>query len=780
MSTTLQSTIKIEKEVSELFGKPLKRKEDLRFLSGNCKFVDDIKAPSMLYASVVRSSYAHAKINSIKTDLAQFLSGVRAIYTGRDLSTRVPLMPAPSAAEERRPIARPVLASSVVNYVGEPVCFVVANDRYIAEDAAEMVEIEYSPLEPVVDPEVSIRPEAERIHARLNNNIGYHYVKEGGNIDQAFGEAEKIVKLKTLNQRVAPAPMEPRAVLSSYDAGSDSITVWTSTQSPFEVRSGLADILKMQENKVHIIVPDVGGAFGAKSYLYSEDVLACIASIDLGHPVKWIENRSENLATMFHGRGQIQSIEASVKGDGTVIGIKASIISDSGAYSSPETFGDPEITINMIPGPYALKNFRGELFCVYTNKVSFDAYRGAGRPEATFIIERAIDEIARELGLDPSEVRLKNFIQSQQFPYKSPTGYEYDKGEYEANLRKALEFANYNKWRVVQREERRKTNGRIIGIGMCTFLEISSWAPDFPQSASITVMPSGAIRVISGTLPQGQGHETPFAQIVADELGVDIEKITVTFGDTDKLPWGSSTGGSRSAALGGSAVKMCAQKIRQKMAEIAGKELGGLDPNSLVFRDEKIFQEREPDKSVTFDSVAAISYVPSKLPKDMEATLFAYSVFSPQNWTFPYGTHVCVVEIDRETGTPKILDYAGVDDVGRMINPMIVEGQVHGGVGQGVGQALLEEVVYGNGGELLTSNFMDYQIPNAADTVNVRWTNTFVPTKFNLLGVKGVGENGTVAATPAVVNAVVDALSPYGVRDVEMPIKPEKVWALIK
>lgn len=769
--------IETQQHPVKLVGKPLKRKEDFRLLTGGGIFVDDIKPSRTLHGYVVRSPYASAKINSINLRDALSSPGVLHIYTGEEIHGRASTLPIPSATGNRKPVPRFPLAEGVTRYAGEAVCFVIAESRYQAQDAAEKVEVDYSPLEAVVDPSKAMMDGSPRIHEKSDNNIGNHYIKKSGDIDLAFKSADKIVKIDLGNQRVSPCPMEPRAVIASYETGTEYLTVWMANQQPHANRVAFAEVLHMPENKIRVISPDVGGAFGAKCYLYSEDVLACIASIDLGRPVKWIETRSENLSSMFQGRGQDQFIEVAVKSDGTILGMKVKIVSDSGAYSTPETFGDAETTVNMLPAQYDLKNFFAEVYCVYTNKVPFDAYRGAGRPEATYLIERVLDRIASDLGLDPSEVRLKNFLRPQREGFKSIAGLPYEIGDYETSLKKALETINYYRWRSIQRDERAKKDGRLIGIGMAGYLDISSSSPGSPQTASVNVTPTGKVKVITGTAPNGQGHETPLAQVAADELGIDIDNITVITGDTDMIPWGTQTGGSKSGALGGSAVLLSSRKIRKKMAQIAAKELG-VDPESLVFQDGKIFQRQNDRKSLSFDQVAAMSYDGSKIPDGMEPTLFEYSAFSPKNWTWPYGTHVVVVEVERETSAIKVLDYVSVDDIGVIINPMIVEGQIHGGIAQGIGQALLEGIVYDGSGVLLTNTFLDYMIPQAGDMFPIKWATTFTPTASNPLGAKGVGENSICAATPVIVNAVEDALSNIKIRS--MPLAPDYLQSLMK
>jgi carbon-monoxide dehydrogenase large subunit len=770
---------RIEEKVEGLLGKPLKRKEDPRFITGTSRYVDDIKLPGMLFASVVRSPYGHARINSVDVTAALANPKVRLILTGKEVKKRVETMPVTRPTENRKSVPRPVLAIETVNYQGEAVAFVVAETRYAAEDAAEQVSVDYTSLPAVVDMEKALDDNSVKVHESLQDNIANHYVKSQGDVEGVFKEAEKVVKVSMLNQRVAPSPMESRAVLADFDSGTGILTLWLSTQSPFETKSALADILGMDENKLRVIAPDVGGAFGAKISLYPEDILVSLASIELHRPVKWVETRSETFATMTHGRGQKQIVEAAVKKDGTILGLKAKIIADIGAYPTEEAVAGPEITVDMVPALYDLNCFKVELFCVLTNKVPFDAYRGAGRPEATYLVERTVHRVATELGIDSTEVRLKNFIPKERFPFKTISGLEYDSGDYETNLKKALELSEYNKWRVEQRRARGGNNGRLIGVGISSFVEICSFAPDFPESASLYVSRTGKITVIPGTSPHGQGHETPFAQIVADELGVALDDIVVTYGDTAQLPYGTFTAGSRSAALGGTAVLMCAKKVKEKMAEIAGHILE-VDPSTLSFENGKIFQKHNPnDKSIAFAKVAKTAYIPSRLPKGMEPALYAFSVYAPPDCTYPFGTHVAVVEVERETGLVKILDYVAVDDVGKVLNPMVVEGQAHGGIMQGAGQALLEEVVYDENGQLLTSSFLDYQIPVAGDVLPIRWSRTETPSPLNPLGAKGVGEVGAIACPPAIVNAVEDALSPFGVKVDRMPLTPTYILNLL-
>ncbi len=768
-------------ETKGLLGRPIKRKEDRRYLTGSSQFVDDIRLPEMLHAAVSRSPYPRARIMSLNVERAASEPGVRLVLTGKDLLQRKMTMPVTKPNANRRSVPRPVLALDKINYQGEAIAFVVADSRNIAEDSAELIKIDYESLKPITDPSRSLEKDSPRIHDTLESNVVNHYGKSSGEIEKYFKEADRIVRVELVNQRITASPIEPRGIVASYDKGNDHLTIWMGTQCPYEIRNTLADLLGLDEMKVRVIAPDIGGGFGAKFAVYPEDILVCFASMKLGRPVKWIESRSENFATMTHARGQKQIIEAAVKNDGKILGIKVKIVSETGAYPTEEAVAEPEITIDMIPAMYDLKCFQGELFCVLTNKVPLDAYRGAGRPEATYLIERTIHRIANELGLDQTEIRLRNFVAKEKFPFKTLSGFEYDSGDYETNFKKALEFADYNKWRLEQRRLRAdKKRGTLLGIGITSYVEICSFGPDFPETASLLVNQSGKVKLISGTSPHGQGHETPFAQIVADELGIEIDHIVVQYNDTAILPYGTFTAGSRSAALGGTAVLMCARKVKQKMAEIAAHDLG-VSPFSLTFENSKIFQdENENTKSLLFKDVANIAYQPTKLPKGMEPTLFAYSAYAPSNYTFPFGTHIAIVDVEIETGKVRIIDYLAVDDCGKILNSMIVEGQAHGGILQGAGQALLESVRYDENGQLLTSSFLDYQIPLAEDTLPIRWFRTETPSPVNPLGVKGIGEAGAIACPPTIVNAVEDALLPLGVKLEAMPLTPQYLRALIQ
>lgn len=753
MSTQVFSKRPAESDlVSTLVGRPLKRKEDYRILTGRTSFIADVRLPQMLHAAVLRSPYAHAIIRMLDTSRAKEMPGVKLALTAGDISGTRPLWTLESEAGR---IERPVLAGEEVTYFGEAVAFVVAETYYQAVDALEEITVEYDPLEAIIDPEEATKDASPKCHAGLKSNVVISDKVEQGNVDDAFSKATKVVRLDLLNQRVAPAPMEPRGCLAYYDEGLGLLNFWISTQGPFQTRSQLSAILGIPENRMRVFAPDVGGAFGAKLSLYSEDVLVSLASMRLKLPVKWIETRSENLSSMTHGRGQLQHVELASNDKGRILGLKVKLIGDVGAYTSEDS-ADATFTTRMAPGQYLIPAYRGEVEIVLTNKAPHDSYRGASRPEATYLIERAVDELAHSLKIDPAELRLRNFIPKEDFPYKTSGGLTYDSGDYSMNLKKALELSNYTRLR--EEQARARELGKLFGIGVSTYVEVCSFGPDFPQTAAISVSETGKITVISGTSPHGQGHETPLAQIVADKLGVDIDDIVVTYGDTAMLPWGTFTAGSRSAALGGSAVLMCAEKIRSKMAKIAAKALD-VSEEDLVFKEGKIYPKRNAAKSLTFAEVSSFAYKPRRLPEGMEPVLYAFSSFAPPSFTFPFGTHIAVVEVDSETGKARIIRYVAVDDCGRVLNPLIVEGQIHGGVVQGLGQAMLEDVVYDKGGQLLSATFTDYQIPQVDDVPALLSFRTETPTMSNPFGLKGVGEAGTIAATPTIANAIRDALS---------------------
>jgi len=757
-----------------ILGSPMRRVEDPRLVTGEGRYLDDVKLADSLYGVFVRAAYAHAKIKGI--DLSSVPGDIALVLTGSDLHN-VKTMPTTGNDSEKTDSPRPILAIDEVNYLGEAIALIVAKDPYTAEDAAELVQVDYEPLEAVEDFEKALEPDAARTHDYLKSNIAYHSKYESGDVDKVFEEADEKIALEIINQRIAPLPMEPRGVVASYDPGSKSLTIWLSTQDPHGVRSQVADILSIPENRVRVIAPDVGGGFGAKAALYPEELAVAYASMTLARPIKWVETRSENLLSMTHARGQKQYIEAAVSRDGLLRGLKIKIVSDCGAYNTSTGWANPSSTMQLAPGQYALTAFRSEVLHVFTNKVPQDSYRGAGRPEANYLIERTINTIARKLKFDPVKLRTSNYVKRDQFPYKTMTGMSYDSGDYERNLLEALKVSEYEKLRTMQRNAR--DGGKLVGIGLASWVDITGTGASAPQTAAISITSTGKATVSIGGEPQGQGHATSAVQIVAQILGMDPADIDVKYGDTNALPFGFVTGGSSGSSGTGSAVFVCAHKVKKKMSQIAASMLD-VDEAELAFQDGKIFASRAPQKSVAFLDVAKTAYRPDKLPKGMESTLFEYTAFAPTDFIFPFGAHVAAVEVDKETGVVKLLKYFAVDDCGKMINPLIVEGQVHGGVLQGIGQALLEQIVYNDSGQLLSATLTDYLVPVAETLPHIETGRTVTPTNRNPLGIKGIGEGPTIAATTAVVNAVEDALAPLGIFVDKMPLAPDYILGLMK
>lgn len=758
-----------------LIGQPLKRVEDPRLLAGAGKFTDDLVLPNMLHAFFVRSVYSHARVTGVRKEEAEKQPGVRLVLTGMDLGPKVPEMPSLAPWQEGKPSHRPVLAFEQVNFVGEAVGVVIAEDLLTAEDAAELFEVDYDPLPAVVDHVKAADSSSPKVHPHLEDNIGYHASVKAGNLKKAFQDADHVIKFEQEFPRLSAVPLEPRAIIASFERASGFMTVWTSTQDPHGVKEDLAGILGFPSNRIRVISADTGGGFGQKGSVFPEQAVVCLASMRTGRPVKWIDTRRDNLMAASHSRGQKQFVEAAVRKDGKILGLKVKIICDGGAYSD-WAFSMPETTIGMGTGVYDIGAYEAEAITTFTNKPPIGAYRGAGRPEAAYLIERTVDIAARRLKLDPVKVRSRNYVPRSKFPYKSAAGNTYDSGNYEANLQRALEVSGYEKLRARQREA--KSKGRLLGIGVATYVEVCGFGPSYPQTASLTVSNEGKVTVTVGSNPHGQGHITAFAQIAADELGIDMGDVVVQHGDTSALPWGTITAGSRSAVVGGTAVLLSARKVRIKMSKIAAKMLG-LKSDKMTFRGGKISPQGSRGKSLSFAQVAAKAYSPKSLPPGMEPTLYEYTAYAPPGNVFPFGTHVALVEVDKETGVVKILKYVAVDDVGKVVNPLIVEGQIHGGVLQGISQALLEQVVYDDSGQLLTSTLSDYLIPTSDNSPQIESYRTETPSPNNPLGVKGVGEAGTIGATPTVVNAVEDALAPFGAEVLRMPLTPEYVRSLI-
>ena len=763
-------------------GKSLKRKEDPRLIQGMSHYVDDLQMAGMHYAVVVRSPHAHARIRSVDTSKAAAAPGVVLVLTGADLKDLIGPVPCAVQLPEMKMAVRPVLAYERVRFVGEGVAVVVATDRYLARDAMDLVEVDYEPLTPVVDPEKALAKGAVVLHESHKDNAALHWELEGGDVKKAFEQADKVIRQRIINQRLIPMAMEPRGVVADYRAGEKQLTVWSSTQIPHLLRTQIAAMLGVQESTVRVITPEVGGAFGSKMNVYAEEALVAHLAMRLGKPVKWIESRRENFLTAIHGRDQIDDVEVAVKRDGTVLGLRCKILADLGAYYQLLTPLIPTMTGLMIAGCYKIPAIRVELTGVLTNKMATDAYRGAGRPEATYLIERVMDLVAAELKKDPVEIRRKNFPQPKEFPYATPTGLIYDSANYQKALNLALKKANYPKLRREQAKLRKQ--GRYVGIGVSTYVEICAMGPSSAmpaggwESATVRIEPTGVVNILTGASPHGQGQETSFAQLGAEVLGLSPDDVNVVHGDTAIVPYGIGTFGSRGTAVGGTAVYKSLLKLREKLAAIAAHLLNE-DASNLAFAGKRI-TVRGSEKSVAFGEAVGAAYVAKTLPPQMEPGLEATTFFEPTNFTFPFGTHICVVELDPETGDVKLQQYVCVDDCGNVINPMLVDGQVHGGIAQSIGQALFEEAVYDEQGQLITGELMDYAIPRAGDLPWFQTSRTVTPSPVNPLGLKGVGEAGTIGATPAVVNAIVDALAPLGIRHVDMPVHRTKIWQLLR
>jgi carbon-monoxide dehydrogenase large subunit len=767
---------------SKFIGKPLKRKEDPRLIQGLAHYVDDLQIPGMVYAGFVRTPHAHAKLGRIETRQAAAAPGVLAVLTADDLRGAVGPVPCAAQIPDMKMATRPALATGRVRFVGEAVAVVVATDKYALRDAMDLVEVEYEPLPAVVDPEKAIRKGAPVLFEQYKDNVAYRWELEGGDVKKAFRAADKVIGQRMVNQRLIPVAMEPRGVLAEYKPGEKQLTVWSSTQIPHLLRTQIALMLQAPEHSVRVIAPEVGGGFGSKLNVYPEEGVVAHLAMRLGRPVKWIESRRENFLSAIHGRDQIARMEIAVRKDGTLLGVRCKVIADLGAYYQLLTPLIPTLTGLMICGSYKVPAVRMEILGVLTNKMATDAYRGAGRPEATYFIERAMDVVAAQLKKDPIEIRAKNFPQPREFPYTTPTGLTYDSADYQQALKKAMKAAGYAKLRKEQAALRKQ--GRYIGIGVSTYVEICAMGPSSAmpaggwESATVRVEPSAKVTVLTGASPHGQGQETSFSQMAAEVLGLNPDDIQVVHGDTSSVPYGIGTFGSRGTAVGGTAVYKCLLKLREKMAAIAGHILN-VEPSKLIFANRQI-TARAAKKSVSFGEVVGAAYVAKTLPPGMEPGLEATHFYEPTNFTFPFGTHICVVEVDKDTGEVRLRKYVAVDDCGNVLNPLLVDGQVHGGIVQSAGQALLEEAVYDESGQLLTGELTDYAIPRAADIPWLETSRTVTPSPVNPLGLKGVGEAGTIGATPALINAVVDALTPFGIEHVDMPVKRERIWTLLR
>ena len=763
------------------------RKEDPKLIQGRGTFTDDVTLPAMVYVSLVRSPHAHARIRRIDAAAARKEPGVVTVVTGKDAEA-TGVLPVFITVPGLNGTKHMPLATDKARYAGDAIAAVVADTRQAAKRAADLVTVDYEPLPVIVDATKALEPGAPILHEDLGTNLVFTYPVKGGDIDKAFRDAEATVKLRIVNQRLIPNAMEPRSVVAKFEAG--ELTVWSSTQIPHFVQLILSVNLGLSQNKVRVIAPEVGGGFGSKLQVYAEELLVAHLAKTLGRPVKWTEDRREGYLATIHGRDLVEDVELAAKRDGTVLGVRIRTVANMGAYLQAFAPGIPTILhAFIIPGAYRIPAFDCEVRGAYTNTTPVDAYRGAGRPEATFAIERGMDRLADEIGMDPAELRRKNFVPSDAFPFTTISGITYDSGDYAPALDRALEMADYKGFE--KRRAEAKARGKYRGIGLSSYVEICGLAPSKAnsalgvgwggyESARIRVHPTGAVQVFTGTSPHGQGHETSWAQIAADAIGVTPNDIEVRHGDTFESPgMGVGTFGSRSLAVGGIAVHNAAQKIREKVIQI-GAHLLEASPADVIVEGGKVFVKGVPEKAKAFGEISMAAYLASNLPEGMEPGLEATTYYDPPNFTFPFGTHVAEVEVDPETGTIEIIGYSACDDCGRQINPMIVEGQLHGGITQGIGQALYETAVYDNNGQLLSGSMMEYHVPTAADVPAFALDHTVTLTKTNPLGVKGIGEAGTIASTPAMVNAVIDALSPLGITHIDMPLTAEKVWGAIR
>jgi carbon-monoxide dehydrogenase large subunit len=767
-------------------GQPRLRKEDAKLITGQTNWTDNIKLNGMLHMAFLRSPYAHAKITRVDVSGALEQPGVIAAYSGADFAAEQGSLPCawPVTPDIVIP-PHPPMAVDEVRYVGEAVAVVIARDRYTAADAIASIDVDYEPLPPVLDMRTALATDSPKVHEAGNKS--YEWVFANGDVDAAFHDAPVVMEREYRQQRLIPCAMEPRAVVAQWIG--DEVTLWSATQIPHVLRFALSAFFGIPEQNVRVIAPDVGGGFGSKLQVTAEEVLAVLTSRKVGKPVKWSESRTEGNLTVHHGRDQWQRIKIAADQDGRIRGLSVDLLADMGAYLMLVTPGVPLLGAFMYPAIYKMDAYSFRCTGVFTTKMPTDAYRGAGRPEATFAIERIMDELANELGMEPLELRERNWIKHEEFPYTTICGLTYDSGNYEAATAKAKELFDYDGLRREQAERNARGDKVRLGIGISTFTEMCGLAPSRVlgslsygaggwEHASIRMLPTGKVEVVTGSSAHGQGHETAWSQIVADQLGVPFEDIRVLHGDTQISPKGMDTYGSRSLAVGGLAVVQACDKVVEKAKVIAAAMLEA-SADDLEFSAGRFSVRGDPDAFKSIQEVALATFAAHALPDGVEPSLDSDATYDPDNFSFPHGTHLCATEVDTETGFVKIRSYVAVDDVGVVVNPMIVEGQVHGGIAQGIAQALYEEGVHDDDGNLVTTTLADYLVPAAPDLPSYVTERTTTPAN-NRLGVKGVGEAGTIASTPAVVNSIVDALSPFGIRDITMPCTPERVWRAIQ
>jgi carbon-monoxide dehydrogenase large subunit len=776
---------------TRIFGSGIRRREDPRLITGQATYTDDIKLPGTAHAAILRSPHAHARIRRVDTAAAKAAPGVVAVFTGAD--TQGVLNNIPCAwivpGTDAKAVPHPPIARDVVRYVGDAVAVVVAETRYQAEDAVELINVDYDPLPAVVDPQKATEGGAPQLHADAPNNIAFRWVVNGGDTDAAFASAEVVVKERILQQRVLPHAMEPRSALAQYVGPTGELTIWSTSQNPHIARFILSGVTGVPEHKLRIIAPEVGGGFGSKIPVYADEAIAAFCAMRVGRPVKWTATLRESYQATTHGRDHVEEVEAAATRDGKVTALRARVWAGMGAYLSTAGPGVPTILHGlMYSGPYTIPNIHGEVFGVFTNGTPVDASRGAGRPEATMLLERVMELVAQQTGLDPVEVRRRNLIPPFTNGYNVATGLVYDSGNYQRALDLLLEHVGYRQLR--EEQVRLRQQGRYLGIGVTTYCEICGLGPSqvagavgfgggLWESAIVRFHPTGKADVFIGSAPHGQGEETTFAQIIADEVGVAVEDVNVHHGDTATTPMGWGTYGSRTTAVSGAAVALAIRKIKDKAKALAAHLLEASEQD-IEYADGKFFVRGSPSRSKTIQDISVMANVAWNMPKGMEPGLEASAFYDPPNFTYPFGAHAAVVEVDANTGEVELKRYVAVDDCGPQINPVIVEGQVHGGVVHGIGQVLWEGIVYDENGQLVTGSLLDYALPRADRLPDIETLSTVTPSPHHPLGVKGIGETGTIASTATAYNAVMDALRPLGITKLDMPLTPEKVWRAIQ
>ena len=753
-----------------MVGASVKRKEDPSLITGAGQYVGDIKLPGMCHVAFARSPYAHANIVSIDASAAAARDGVVAVITGDDMRDQWEAVPVAGGDIALEKYSHLALSVDRARHVGEVVAAVIATSAEVAEDAVDELDVEWEELPAAVDLLSACESDSPKVFDGLESNIIDTGEKKSDDVDDVFAGAPHTLSQRMLSQRVAGVPMEVRAVAAAPDAVTGGLTLWSSTQIPHGVRSALATVLRLPENMLRVIAPNVGGGFGVKNQLYPEEIAIAKLALRFNRPLKWAGTRVEHFVSTTHGRSQIADVDVAFDSDGAILGFRLHVIGELGAY--PPFYDIAHLTGLMASGNYHIPSLHFKASNVFTNTVAVAAYRGAGRPEAIYYIERAIDMVADELGLDAAEARRRNYVKPEQFPYKTPTGSTYDTGEYAKNLSTALNTAKYDELRAEQAERRANGSDKLLGIGLATYVEMCGFGPF--ESGQVRVEPSGTVTVYTGTSPHGQGLQTTFAQIVADEIGADYDKVVVRHGDTGSQPVGVGTFGSRSLAIGGSAIVRSAGKVRDKAIQIAAHMLEA-SPGDIEFAEGEYRVKGVPSRSLSLDKIAARAYS-DRLPDDIDTGLEATDFFRPADFIYPFGTHVAVVEIEKDTGVISLREFYSVDDCGPRISPLLVEGQIHGGLAQGIGQALLEEIIFDEQGQLLTGTMMDYAMPRADNFPTFTIDKTVTETTLNPLGAKGIGEAATIGSTPAVVNAVVDALEPYGLRHLDMPLTPRRIW----